>query len=162
MCRSWGYRTLPATRRPGSVTVTTMSSEASTTALADALGEARLLAAARPWTLPAPATEAEAAQLLVLLAANTALPAPEIEAQPDGALHFNWEAGERGWVTLSVDGHALLTHSAVIDGDEYTLAEPWDGQSLTDWAAEVLRRLWVLPAQPGRTGDSPGAQPKAT
>ncbi|MEX8493731.1 hypothetical protein [Sphaerotilus sp.] len=121
-----------------------MPSEASTTALADALREARLLAAARPWTIPTPATEAEAVQLLALLAADAALPAPDIEAQPDGALHFTWEAGERGWATLSVDGHARLTHSAVIDGDEYTLAEPWDAHAgaLTDWAAEVLRRLW--------------------
>lgn len=133
-----------------------MSSEAPSAALADALREARLLADARPWTLPTPATEAEAAQLLALLAMDTALPAVEIEAQPDGAIAFSWEADGRGWVTLSVDGQAMLTHSAVIDGDEYTLAEPWDGRALTDWAAEVLRRLWAPPAQPGRTGDSPG------
>ena len=135
-----------------------MSSET----LRTALHEARLLGADRPWTPPTPATEAEAERLLALLATEPAWPPGEIEVQPDGSIHLGWEAGERGWVTLSVDGHALLTHSAVIDGDEYTLAEPWDGQSLTDWAAEVLRRLWALPAQPGRTGDSPGAQPKAT
>ncbi|MEN9484994.1 hypothetical protein HZU83_10555 [Sphaerotilus montanus] len=135
-----------------------MSSET----LRTALHEARLLGADRPWTPPTPATEAEAERLLALLATEPAWPPGEIEVQPDGAIHLGWEAGERGWVTLSVDGHALLTHSAVIDGDEYTLAEPWDGRSLTDWAAEVLRRLWAQPAQPGRTGDSPGAQPKAT
>lgn len=135
-----------------------MSSET----LRTALHEARLLGADRPWTPPTPATEAEAERLLALLATEPAWPPGEIEVQPDGAIHLGWEAGERGWVTLSVDGHALLTHSAVIDGDEYTLAEPWDGRSLTDWAAEVLRRLWTPSAQPGRTGDSPGAQPKAT
>jgi len=115
-----------------------MSSEA----LATALHEARLLGANRPWTPPTPATQAEAERLLALLAGAQAWPPGEIEVQPDGTIHIDWDAGERGWVTLSVDGHALLTHSAVIDGDEYTLAEPWDGQSLTDWAAEVLRRLW--------------------
>ncbi|WP_310463361.1 hypothetical protein [Sphaerotilus sp.] len=117
-----------------------MSSEALTTAL----HEARLLGADRPWTQPTPATQAEAERLLALLAAEPTWPPAEIEVQPDGAIQFGWEAGARGWVTLSVDGHALLTHSAVIDGDEYTLAEPWDTTTgaLTDWAAEVLRRLW--------------------
>ena len=114
----------------------------SSTALATALHEARLLGADRPWTLPTPATQAEAERLLALLTREPAWPLGEVEVQPDGAIHVEWDAGERGWVTLSVDGHALLTHSAVIDGDEYTLAEPWDGESLTDWAAEVLRRLW--------------------
>ncbi len=111
-------------------------------ALATALHEARLLGAGRPWTPPTSTTEAEAERLLALLAAEPAWPPAEVEVQPDGAIQFEWDAGERGWVTLSVDGHATLTHSAVIDGDEYTLAEPWDGQALTDWAAEVLRRLW--------------------
>lgn len=134
----------------------------SSTALTSALHEARVLGAGRPWTPPSPAAVTEAERLITLLAAEPAWPAGAIEVQPDGAIQFDWDAGERGWVTLSVDGHALLTHSAVIDGDEYTLAEPWDGQTLTDWAAEVLRRLWTPPAQPGRTGDSPGAQPKAT
>jgi hypothetical protein len=117
-----------------------MSSEA----LATALHEARLLGADRPWTPPTPATQAEAAQLLALLTADPVLPPAEIEVQPDGAIHFDWDAGERGWVTLSVNGDATLTHSAVIDGDEYTLAEPWDTTTgtLTDWAGEVLRRLW--------------------
>jgi hypothetical protein len=111
-------------------------------ALTTALHEARLLGADRPWTTPTPATQAEAERLLALLAAEQGWPPGEIEVQPDGAIQIDWDAGERGWVTLSVDGHAQLTHSAVIDGDEYTLAEPWDGQALTDWAAEVLRRLW--------------------
>ncbi|MEY4906732.1 MAG: hypothetical protein RL260_450 [Pseudomonadota bacterium] len=113
-------------------------------ALTSALHEARLLGANRPWTTPTPATQAEAERLLALLATEPAWPSAEIEVQPDGAIHFDWDAGKRGWVTLSVDGHALLTHSAVIDGDEYTLAEPWDTTTgaLTDWAAEVLRRLW--------------------
>jgi hypothetical protein len=111
-------------------------------ALTSALHEARLLGADRPWTPPTPATESEAACLLALLAAEPAWPPGEIEVQPDGAIQLDWDAGERGWVTLSVNGHATLTHSAVIDGDEYTLAEPWDGRALTDWAAEVLRRLW--------------------
>lgn len=130
-------------------------------ALAIALHEAHLLGADRPWTPPNPATVAEAERLLALLAAEPAWPDAEIAVQPDGTIHVDWEA-ERGWVTLAVDGRATLTHSAVIDGDEYTLAEPWDGRTLTDWAAEVLRRLWTPSAQPGRTGASPGAQPKAT
>ena len=138
-------------------------SSAPLTPLATALHEARLLGADRPWTPPTPATEAEAERLLALLATEPAWPAAEVAVQPDGAIHFDWECA-RGWVTLSVDGHATLTHSAVIDGDEYTLAEPWDApmQTLTDWAAEVLRRLWNDRPQPGSTGASPGAQPNAT
>ena len=53
--------------------------------------------------------------------------------------------GEISGYKRVASGHAYLSlkdDSAVIDGDEYTLAEPWDGRSLTDWAAEVLRRLW--------------------
>ncbi|MDZ7854948.1 hypothetical protein [Sphaerotilus sp.] len=121
-----------------------MSSTALAAALAAALHEARLLGADRPWTPPTPATQAEAAHLLALLAAKPAWPPAEIEVQPDGAVHFDWDAGERGWVTLCVNGRGALTHSAVIDGDEYTLAEPWTPASgaLTDWAGEVLRRLW--------------------
>jgi hypothetical protein len=116
----------------------------SSKALATALHEARLLGAGRPWTPPTPAAQAEAERLLALLAAEPAWPPAQIEVQPDGTIQFDWDAGTRGWVTLSVAGHALLTHSAVIDGDEYTLAEPWDTRAgaLTDWAAEVLRRLW--------------------
>jgi hypothetical protein len=114
-------------------------------ALANALHEARVLGPSRSWTPPTPATQTEAAHLLaLLLATEPAWPPAEIEVQPDGAIHFDWDAGERGWVTLCVNGSGLLTHSAVIDGDEYTLAEPWNPTSgaLTDWAGEVLRRLW--------------------
>ena len=109
--------------------------------LASSLAEARLLACARAWTAPSDATLREAERLLALLAtAGAAWPAPAVWVQPDGAVVVEWEAGERGWLALSVHGHGMLTHAAVIDGDDYGLSEDFV-DALPDWARELLRRL---------------------
>jgi hypothetical protein len=77
-------------------------------------------------------------------------PPPMLQVEPDGAISFEWDAGERGWVELRMEGSGQLTHSAVIEGDEYGQAEdfvdPVGADGLPDWAAEVLRRLY-LPLQ---------------
>ena len=109
--------------------------------LAASLAEARLLADARAWTTPSDATLREAGRLLTLLAMEGATwPAPAVWVQPDGAVVMEWEAGERGWLALSVHGLGTLTHAAVIDGDDYGLSEDF-ADALPDWALELLRRL---------------------
>jgi hypothetical protein len=108
--------------------------------LAAALEEARLLSAARDWTLPSDQTLAQAERLLPLVTAQW--PAPELQVESDGAIVLAWDAGARGWVELRLDGSGQLTHSAVIDGDDYGQAEDF-ADRLPDWAAEVLRRLYA-------------------
>ncbi|MEY2686762.1 MAG: hypothetical protein RL375_960 [Pseudomonadota bacterium] len=113
--------------------------------IAAALDEAAALAGDRGWQLPGEATVREAEQVLRLT--QSRWPAPALQAEPDGALTLAWDGGERGWVELRVDGGGQLTHSAVIEGDEYGQAEAWADVALPDhlpdWAAEVLRRLYL-------------------
>ncbi|MEX8517445.1 MAG: hypothetical protein AB3X44_02860 [Leptothrix sp. (in: b-proteobacteria)] len=108
--------------------------------LAAALEEARSLSAGRAWTAPIEPALAEAERLLQLVA--TPWPQPELRVEPSGAIVLEWDAGERGWVELTVDGSGQLSHGAVIDGDEYGQAEDF-ADRLPDWAAEVLRRLYA-------------------
>ena len=120
-----------------------MVSAAAHAMLAASLAEARLLAGARAWTVPNDATLREAERLFALLAtagAGAAWTAPAVWVQPDGAVVLEWEAGERGWLALSVHGLGTLTHAAVIDGDDYGLSEDFS-DALPDWALELLRRL---------------------
>lgn len=120
-----------------------MANAAAHAMLAASLAEARLLAGARAWTVPNDATLREAERLFALLAtagAGAAWTAPAVWVQPDGAVVVEWEAGERGWLALSVHGLGTLTHAAVIDGDDYGLSEDF-GDALPDWALELLRRL---------------------
>jgi hypothetical protein len=69
-----------------------------------------------------------------------------IEAQPDGAITFEWEAAEHGWLRLSLDGSGRLSHSAVIAGDEYEQVEDFApaAAELPGWAGELLRRLMAV------------------
>ena len=120
-----------------------MANAAAHAMLAASLADARLLAGARAWTVPNDATLREAERLFALLAtagAGAAWTAPAVWVQPDGAVVVEWEAGERGWLALSVHGLGTLTHAAVIDGDDYGLSEDF-GDALPDWALELLRRL---------------------
>ncbi|MED5622334.1 hypothetical protein [Ideonella sp. BN130291] len=107
-------------------------------ALAGALEEARALQA-RGWAVPGDATLAQAQRLLALVLAAGWRP-PTVQADADGSLVLEWDAGARGWLQLRVDGSSQLTHSAVIEGDEYAKAEPF-GDTLPDWADALLRRL---------------------
>jgi hypothetical protein len=103
-----------------------------------ALDEVEPLVANRGWIRPAPDTIAAAQRLLTLVDALPRQPAVQVE--PAGTISFEWEAGEHGWLTLSVDDQGQLTHSAVLGEDEFTQAEPF-GDTLPDWAATLLQRL---------------------
>lgn len=107
--------------------------------LAAALDEARLLAAERRWQLPDEPTLAEAERLLAIAARNWRAPT-SVQAEPDGALMLEWDAGARGWLQLRVRGQGQLAHSAVIEGDDYEQTEAF-GEQLPDWADTLLRRL---------------------
>jgi hypothetical protein len=114
--------------------------------IAEALDEARALAAQRPWQLPNEATVIEAQRVLDLVSVDW--PAPEVQAHANGAIALEWEvggeAGTRGWLTLTVVGQQTLEHAAVIDGDEYGLTEDFT-DVLPGWANELLRRLHQAP-----------------
>jgi hypothetical protein len=103
-----------------------------------ALADAAPLVADRGWTAPAPATIAAAERLLTLVGKLPRQPA--IQAEPNGTISFEWEAGDHGWLTLTVDDQGQLTHSAVLGEDEFTQAEAF-GDTLPDWAATLLQRL---------------------
>lgn len=116
--------------------------------LSIALADVKPFIAERGWTPPAPAALEEANELIAATAA--AWPQPAVSVQPDGAVALEWEAGERGWLKLSVRGQAEVAHEAVIHGDEFEKVEPWtpapSAQALPDWARELLRRLWPCDA----------------
>jgi hypothetical protein len=116
--------------------------------IAAAIEEAEALVATRGWQLPSDATVREAE--LVLELTHARWPPPALLVDADGAITFEWDVGTRGWVELRVDGSGQLSHSAVIQGDDYAqsedLTEPALAGRLPDWAAEVLRRLY-LPLQ---------------
>jgi hypothetical protein len=103
-----------------------------------ALSEVEPLVANRGWTSPAPATIQAAERLLKLVEPLPRQPAVQVE--PEGTISFEWEAADHGWLTLTVDDQGQLTHGAVLGEDEFTQAEPF-GDTLPDWAAELLRRL---------------------
>lgn len=115
-----------------------MATGAVSASLLAAVAEAGVLAGERVWTAPSDATLREADRLLALLAG--AWPAPGVLVQPDGAIALEWEAGDRGWLALTVRGNATLEHAAVLDGDDYGLSEDF-GDGVPDWALEMLRRL---------------------
>ena len=108
--------------------------------LTAAIEEARVLAE-RGWTAPSDATIDEAQRLLDLV--SPAWRAPMVRVEPHGAISLEWEAGEYGWLSLSVEGIGTLEHSAVIEGDEYALVEDF-GNELPDWAGTLLHRLLSL------------------
>jgi hypothetical protein len=109
-----------------------------------ALADAMPLVEERGWVLPTTAAVAEAEQLLALVAPLAREPVAEV--QPDGAIAFEWEAADAGWLELSVDGSGRLAHSAVIGGDEYEQVEdfPATATALPGWAGELLRRLMAV------------------
>ena len=106
-----------------------------------ALADAVPLVEERGWALPSSAAVAEAEHLLALVAPLGREPVAEV--QPDGAIAFEWEAADTGWLKLSVDGSGRLAHSAVIAGDEYEQVEdfPNTAADLPGWAGELLRKL---------------------
>lgn len=108
------------------------------TSLQAALDEVEPLIATRGWQRPKPATIAAAERLLALVEAQPRQPA--IQVEPEGSISFEWEAGDHGWLTLTVDDQGQLTHSAVLGGDEFTQAEAF-GDTLPGWAASLLQRL---------------------
>jgi hypothetical protein len=112
--------------------------------IAEALAEARALAAQRAWQLPNEATVIEAQRLLDLVSVDW--PAPEVQAQANGTITLDWEAGAHGWLTLTVAGQRTVEHAAVIDGDEYGLTEDFM-DVLPGWANELLRRLHQAPTR---------------
>jgi len=107
-------------------------------ALQAALADAEPLIEARGWQCPEKATIAAAERLLKLV--HKLARQPQVQAEPDGTISFEWEAGEHGWLTLAVDDQGRLTHSAVLGEDEFTQAEAF-GETLPDWASTLLRRL---------------------
>lgn len=106
--------------------------------LQTALDEALAIGRDRGWTPPAIDTLAEARRLIALVADDAR--APEVRVEPDGTVALEWEVPGRGWLQLSVQGLGTLTHSAVIDGDEFAQTEPF-GSTLPGWALELLNRL---------------------
>ena len=106
--------------------------------------EAQALAAQREWQMPTEATQAEAQRLLDLVGVEW--PAPEVQAQADGAITLEWEVGAHGWLTLTVVGQRTVEHAAVIAGDEYGLSEDFI-DVLPGWASELLRRLHQAPTR---------------
>ena len=95
--------------------------------------------------LPGPtATQVGAPEVQSVRPTSQGLPvlhaAPGVQVQPDGAIALEWEAGDRGWLALTVRGNATLEHAAVLDGDDYGLSEDF-GDGVPDWALEMLRRL---------------------
>lgn len=107
--------------------------------LAAALEEAQTMTASRGWRPPSPETIAEAERLLGLTRANWR-PPTTVQTEPEGTIAVEWEAGAHGWLRFIVSGTGQLAHAAVIDGDEYELAEPF-ADRLPDWARELLGRL---------------------
>ena len=109
-----------------------------------ALADAVPLVEERGWALPSTAAVTEAEHLLALLAPLAREPTAQV--RPDGAISFEWEAADAGWLELSVDGSGRLTHSAVIAGDEYEQVEafPATAKELPGWAAELLRKLMAV------------------
>ena len=106
--------------------------------LLSAIEEGSKLARARGWAAPSAQAIAEAQRLLDLLEPNRRQPV--VQVRPDGGISLEWESGSRGWLQLAVAGAGTLAHSAVIEGDEYELAEPF-GDVLPPWAEELLHRL---------------------
>jgi hypothetical protein len=106
--------------------------------LTAALEDVEPLVANRGWIRPAPATIAAAERLLALVERLPRQPAVQVE--PAGTISFEWEAGDHGWLTLTVDDQGQLTHGAVLGEDEFTQAEAF-GDVLPDWAAELLGRV---------------------
>jgi len=106
--------------------------------LQSALEEVEPFAATRGWSPPSSATIAAAERLLELVGTHRRQPAVQVE--PEGTISFEWEAGDEGWLTLTVDDQGQLTHSAVLGGDEFTQAEAF-GDRLPDWAASLLQRV---------------------
>lgn len=111
--------------------------------LAAALLEAEPLIVARGWTAPSTATRHDAERLLARVALLPHQPhrPPAVQVEADGTIALEWEAGERGWLKLVVDGQGRVTHSAVIDGDEFEQTEPLGDDGLPAWAGELLKRL---------------------
>jgi len=106
--------------------------------LTTALEEVEPLVANRGWIRPAPGTIAAAQRLLQLVEGLPRQPAVQVE--PAGTISFEWEAGDHGWLTLTVDDQGQLTHSAVLGEDEFTQAEVF-GDALPGWAATLLQRV---------------------
>jgi len=96
----------------------------------------------RGFKRPSEATLAEAERLLALV--HPRWPAPQVEAQSDGALTLDWDAGTRGWLQLTVRGDGRLWHSAVIDGDDLEQDEAF-ADVLPAWADTLLDRLLPRP-----------------
>ena len=107
-------------------------------ALSAALADAAPLIAARGWIEPRAETIAAGERVLALVEEMPRQPAVQVE--PEGTISFEWEAGEHGWLTLTVDDSGQLTHSAVLGEDEFTQSEAF-GNALPDWAHTLLRRL---------------------
>lgn len=103
-----------------------------------ALDDVAPLAETRGWSRPTPDTIAAAQRLLGLVEALPRQPAVQVE--PTGTISFEWEAGDHGWLTLTVDDQGQLTHSAVLGEDEFTQAEAF-GDTLPGWAATLLQRV---------------------
>ena len=106
--------------------------------LTEAITDATPLITTRGWLQTKAETIAAAERLLALVEKMPRQPAVQVE--PDGTISFEWEAGEHGWLTLTVDDTGQLKHSAVLGEDEFTQSEAF-GDALPDWAATLLQRL---------------------
>jgi hypothetical protein len=106
--------------------------------LQTALDEALTIGRGRGWAPPGSETLDEARRLIALVGCDAR--APDVVVEPDGAVALEWDVVGRGWLQLTVHGRGTLTHSAVIDGDEYEQAETF-GPELPAWARELLNRL---------------------
>ena len=109
--------------------------------LANALAEAAPLVCERGWTAPDKATIVAAQRLFELIPAYAR--APVLQIEPDGRITLEWEAGNTGWLSLTVEGADALHHNAVIEEDEYSQREPF-GDVLPPWAQTLLRRLLAV------------------
>jgi len=104
-----------------------------------ALDEAAPMRESRSWSHTSEATIQEPERLLDLVAMDSHCRAPTVQVGPDGAVRFEWEAAQHGWIALSVNGTEQLTHTAVIGDDEFEQSEAFN-KELPEWAGALLRR----------------------
>lgn len=58
-------------------------------------------------------------------AAPVTLPAPEVSIDPDGEVSFDWYAGPRRTLSMSLDPFGTLRYASIIGGSEKFGLEPW-------------------------------------
>jgi hypothetical protein len=82
----------------------------------------------------------EALQLINLL--PSALPMPEILAEPDGSIGFEWRKGQKLIFVISVEGKHKINYAGIFGSNKIHGSE-YFGEMLPSVVIENLRRLYV-------------------